>query len=173
MDVFIHDKLQGYLNTTGCEAYVIKQKDDVDKYFIINKDNPDYERLNKITTNIVPYDSLKHKIYVLFSEKIISSQITRSTINPLVQKNISLYSGAYTYNICFLQHGVTKDDVSHWFRKFYNNLHLIVTVSDMERDSMLGPNYHYDEEVIQTLGFPRYDYLNNDNIKKQILFVPT
>ena len=153
--------------------YVVKQKDDVDKYFIINKDNPDYERLNKITTNIVPYDSLKHKIYVLFSEKIISSQITRSTINPLVKKNISLYSGAYTYDICFLQHGVTKDDVSHWFRKFYNNLHLIVTVSDMERDSMLGPNYHYDEEVIQTLGFPRYDYLNNDNIKKQILFVPT
>lgn len=28
MDVFIHEKLQGYLNRTGCEAYVIKQEDE-------------------------------------------------------------------------------------------------------------------------------------------------
>ena len=29
MDNFIHDKLQGYLNRTGCEAYVIRQKDEI------------------------------------------------------------------------------------------------------------------------------------------------
>ena len=29
MDVFIHEKLQGYLNRTGCEAYVIRQKDEI------------------------------------------------------------------------------------------------------------------------------------------------
>ena len=29
MDDFIHEKLQGYLNRTGCEAYVIKQKNEI------------------------------------------------------------------------------------------------------------------------------------------------
>ena len=29
MDDFIHEKLQGYLNRTGCEAYVIRQKDEI------------------------------------------------------------------------------------------------------------------------------------------------
>lgn len=29
MDDFIHEKLQGYLNRTGCKAYVIRQKDEI------------------------------------------------------------------------------------------------------------------------------------------------
>ena len=29
MDDFIHEKLQGYLNRTGCEAYVIRQEDEI------------------------------------------------------------------------------------------------------------------------------------------------
>jgi len=29
MDDFIHEKLQGYLNRTGCEAFVIKQKNEI------------------------------------------------------------------------------------------------------------------------------------------------
>ncbi len=29
MDDFIHEKLQGYLNRTGCEAYTIKLGDDI------------------------------------------------------------------------------------------------------------------------------------------------
>ena len=40
MDDFIHAKLQGYLNRTGCEAYVIKQKNEIvafDSRYFLNK----------------------------------------------------------------------------------------------------------------------------------------
>ena len=38
MDVFIHEKLQGYLNRTGCEAYVIKQKNEIVAMLSLGKD---------------------------------------------------------------------------------------------------------------------------------------
>lgn len=38
---------------------------------------------------------------------------------------------------------------------------------------MLNDNYNYGEKVIQTLGFPRYDILSNENTKKQILIIPS
>ena len=73
----------------------------------------------------------------------------------------------------FLQHGVTKDDISHWLRKFYYNIHLFLTLSRYERDSILNGNYNYEEEKVPLLGFPRYDNLTNENSKKEILFIPT
>ena len=43
----------------------------------------------------------------------------------------------------------------------------------MEYDSFLEPGYNYDESIVQTLGFPRFDYLNNDKVEKQITIMPS
>ena len=37
----------------------------------------------------------------------------------------------------------------------------------------MDEGYNYDEEIIQTLGFTRYDNLNNKNTKKQIVIMPS
>lgn len=63
--------------------------------------------------------------------------------------------------------------MSYWIKKYYVNLFLFLTASDFEYDSILKEEYNFDEDVVQVLGFPRYDTLNNKNIKKQILFMPT
>lgn len=151
--------------------YCIKQDDGIEKYFILNKDSPDFERLNK-EYNIVPFGSFKHKIKYLFSEKIMISQVTRGILNPFTHENSYNYEGLNTYKFCFLQHGVTKDDISWWIKKFHKNLYLFVTVSDLERDSMVNGHYNYEEFRIPVLGFPRYDNLSNDP-KNEILFMPT
>ena len=72
-----------------------------------------------------------------------------------------------------MQHGVTKDDISNFVKKYNNNLSLIVAVSDLEKESFLNEGYNYDESIIQVLGFPRFDNLSSGNEKKQILFMPT
>lgn len=154
-------------------SYAIKQKDDIKKYFIVEKDSNSYNEMLKIDKHIVPFDSFKRKILYVFAEKVISSHINHSWLNPFYDENIKFYNGLSSIEKCFLQHGVTKDDVSNWFKKFYKNYYLLVTSSDLERNSILSENYNYDEKVVQTLGFPRFDNLNNHNIKKQILFMPT
>ena len=89
-------------------------------------------------------------------------------------KNVISYSGLINSSKIFLQHGVTKDNVSSWLHKTDKNVKLITTVSDAEKKSFLDPGYNYDENVIQTLGFPRFDNLKtNEKTKKQILIAPS
>ena len=153
--------------------YSIKQDDNIDKYFIIDKNSPDYLKMSKISKNIIGFDSIKHKIYYLYSDKIISSHVNHDWLNPLYNHNQKLYAGLTTTRKYFLQHGVTKDDISHWLRKFYHNIHLFVTLSKYEQDSILYGNYNYEAEKVPLLGFPRYDNLSTENSKKEILFIPT
>ena len=152
--------------------YCIKQDDGIEKYFIINRDSPDYERLNSSLDNVVAFGSFRHKIKYLFSEKIMISQVTRGILNPFTHENSYIYEGLSTYKFCFLQHGVTKDDISWWIKKYHKNLYMFLTVSDLERDSMVNGYYNYEEDRIPVLGFPRYDNLKNDP-QKEILFIPT
>ena len=50
-------------NAEHLYKYCIQKKDDgIEKYFIINKDSPDYERLNSSLDNVVAFGSFKHRI---------------------------------------------------------------------------------------------------------------
>ena len=152
--------------------YSHHQEDGIKKYFAINKDCEDYKRLNNKYNDVIPFGSFKHKLNYLFSEKIIISQVTRRRLNPFTHENSYLYEGLNTYKFCFLQHGVTKDDISWWIKKYHKNLYLFLTVSEKERESIVNGHYNYDESRIPVLGFPRYDNLVS-NPKKEILFIPT
>lgn len=152
--------------------YAIKQDDGIKKYFSINKDCDDYNRLNGAYENVIPFGSFKHKLNYLFCEKIIISQVTRRRLNPFTHENSYLYEGLNTYKFCFLQHGVTKDDISWWIKKFHKNLYMFLTVSDREKESIINGHYNYDESRVPVLGFPRYDNLVS-NPKREILFIPT
>ncbi len=152
--------------------YALNQEDDVDKYFILDKKTSDFKRLSKSFKNVIAFGSFKHRILFLFSKKVVTSQPAVSLYNPFFNKNIAMFAGFYP-DVYFLQHGVTKDNISSWLHKFNRNLSLISTTSDLESKSFLDVGYNYDEDIIQTLGFTRYDNLNNDNTRKQIVIMPT
>ncbi len=153
--------------------YALKQDDDIRKYFIIDKNSGDYEKLRKEYPNIVPFGSLKHKTLYLFAEKYLGSYVNDEFTNPFFSGNKKLYKGFLNVQRVFLQHGVTKDNISYHVNKFRKNLYMLLTVSDYESDSFKEDFYNFDDDVIQCLGFPRYDMLSNDNSKKQVLFMPT
>lgn len=154
-------------------SYSVKQQDNIDKYFVVDKNTDYFDEMKKINKNIVPWGSTKHKLLYLYSEKIISSHSNHDWLNPFFDINNLLFCGLTTIKTCFLQHGVTKDDVSSWLKKYYHNFYLFVTTSDYERNSILNGNYNYSEDTVQSLGFPRYDNLKNLDFSKQILFMPT
>lgn len=153
--------------------YSCNKKDNIMKYYVLNESSKDFNGMQKISKNIIKFGSYKHQLYFLFAEKIISSYVNEDFMNPFYYKTPSLYNGLKTTKRYFLQHGVTKDNISEFIKKYDKNLSLIVTVSDLEHDSFLEKGYNYDENVIQTLGFPRFDNLHEGENKKQILFIPT
>ena len=153
--------------------YAVNQDDDIRKYYVISKDCEDFKVMKQIDKNIVPLGSFKNKFLYMFAEKMISSHVNHSWLNPFFNPKIPYFNGILTVEKCFLQHGVIKDDLSSWLRKFFQNLHLFLTSSDYERDSILGDTYNYDEEVVQAFGLPRHDNLKFGAAKKEILFSPT
>lgn len=154
-------------------SYAIKQYDDIEKYYVISKKCDDFKEMKKIDDNIVPLGSFKNKFLYLFAEKMISSHVNHSWLNPFFNPKRPYYNGLLSIEKCFLQHGVIKDDLSSWLRKCFQNLHLFLTSSDYERNSILGETYNYEEEVVQAFGLPRHDNLKFNISKKEILFSPT
>jgi len=154
--------------------YAVSQNDGIEKYFIVDKKSKDYKTIKSISSkNVVNFGSIKHKLLYFYAEKIISSHINHEWLNPFHFTNKILFSGLTTHKRYFLQHGVTKDDVSRYLVKYLHNMHLFLTLSKYEYDSIVNGHYNYDENVVQCLGFPRYDNLKNEGNKKQILFIPT
>ena len=159
-------------NAEHLYKYSITKKDNIKKYFTVDKKSKDFKRLEKLK-NILPFNSLKQRLIYLFAEKIISSHPDDEILNPFINKNEESYAGLISSDKIFLQHGVTKDNVSSWLHKYEKNLKLIVAVSDDEAKSFLDEGYNYKKEIIQTLGFPRFDNLEKTKTKKQMLIMPS
>ena len=159
-------------NAEHLYKYCFNFNDGIKKYFTLSEDAHDFERLNSLK-NVIPFYSIKQRILYLFADKIISSHPDEFVLNPFLGKNVQLYSGLINSGKIFLQHGVTKDNISSWLKKFDKNLVMLVTVSDLEAKSFLKYEYNYNPDVIKVLGFPRFDNLNNVSDKKQILIMPT
>lgn len=162
-------------NSMHLFRYASNIKDDVKKYLVVSNKSRNYKLLSRIG-NVINYNSLKHKLVYLFADKIISTHPYESELNPFFEygnDRRELFNGLNTSNTYFLQHGVTLGNISDWMSKCDKDLSLIVTVSDREKESFSVEGYNFDSNIIETLGFPRYDNLKNDSNKKQLLIIPT
>ncbi len=138
--------------------------------FAIRK-GEDYSRLKR-QGRVVNRASLKYKILFLASDIIISSHAEDFVINPF-----DYYSKPYKDILCekkfvFLQHGVTKDDLSAWLNKYNKNIKGFVVSSPLEQRSILDGAYHYTEDEVWLVGMPRFDRLENKS-EKIVAILPT
>lgn len=153
--------------------YALQQDDGIKKFFSINESSPDYERLQETYGNVLAFESIKHRFYYTFTDKIISSQGSEFYLNPFRHRRFYQTAGISNLDFYFLQHGIIKDNMSSWLRKYDRNPKLIVTSTQLEYESLFDEGYNYGDNVIQLLGLPRYDNLNNKGLKKQIVIMPS
>ncbi len=145
--------------------------DKIKKLLGIGPSTPQYKNLKKMG-KVLPHMSLKHRLYMLFADIIITSHPDNPLIYPF-WGNYAFLTGLSKSKTVFLQHGVTKDNIAHWLNTYEKRIDLISTVSDKERDSFFDSNYGYSEDTVQVLGFPRFDFLEKLDDEKQIVFMPT
>ena len=142
-------------------------------YFVLQKDSEDYERMSKIG-KIIDFGTAKFRLMTLQSENVISSQASEYVLNPYGGDRLCM-SDLFNFNFVFLQHGITKDDISGWLNKTNKNIKLFVTAGKPEYRSIIDGEYFYTEEEVRLTGFPRFDNLTrmSKNVKKKILIIPT
>ena len=146
---------------------------DVDIYFVINDNCKDYRRLKKYG-NVIVQNSEQHILLHMVAEYIISSQANEYILNPFYHYNTTdiFRDIVYSPKFVFLQHGITKDDVSKWLNRFNKDWTGLVVAANPEYKSMFDYDYYYSEKEIWLTGFPRHDRLYRDE-KRYITIMPT
>lgn len=151
--------------------YIRKQNDKSYKaYFVIGKNCKDYNMMKQYGPVIAHY-SIKHLIYFLLADKIISSQANGPVDNIYGAYKLYLRD-LYNFQFVFLQHGVIKDDLSLFLNRFYRNCKIFVTTAKPEYKSLLDYDYYYGPDVVKCTGLPRYDNLVDES-NKLIAIMPT
>ena len=139
-------------------------------YFVLDRNSPDYPRLQK-KGKVVPCLSVKHLLLYLFAEVSASSQADRGARAFAVPELRDLWTKV---RFAFLQHGVTKDDVSAVYGKYAVRPDLFVTCAPRECASVCaGEGYALGDEVVLT-GFARHDLLRDESAGRRVItFMPT
>jgi glycosyltransferase involved in cell wall biosynthesis/CDP-glycerol glycerophosphotransferase (TagB/SpsB family) len=157
-------------NAEHLYRYIMNNHPEQQIYFALRKESHDWTRLEKEGFNLVEFNTEDFENKLCRSSKIISSHLDTYITN---------YFGddyEYSKKIIFLQHGVTKDDLSSWFNT-KKNLYCIITATKPEYCSLVEDKGRYkltEKEVVLT-GFPRHDNLIKYNFQnnKIILIMPT
>lgn len=148
---------------------------DIKPVFNLNKNSEDYARLRKIG-KVMPYDTPYYRINFLLADKIISSGASEYLMNAF-ENDRRFLMDLYHFDFVFLQHGVTKDDISEWIHKYNKNMKMIVAAGKPEYESFGQGNYYYSKDVPALTGFPRHDNLlklqKEQPPEKKIVIIPT
>lgn len=135
--------------------YVAEKHPEINAWFVINRDTPDWKRLRREGVRVVAYGSLRWKLLMLSAAHLASSHADQYVLRPLDTKRF----GEPRWRFTFLQHGVIKDDLSRWLNP--KKIDLFVTASPAEYESIVADNTPYafsSKEVVLT-GLPRHDAL--------------
>lgn len=138
--------------------------------FVIGKASPKFAELSKIGS-VVSSFSYRHKIDHLLADCLISSQADGAVLCPMAKPEY-YRSEQWGKRFVFLQHGITKDDLSRWLNRRNKNLSGFVTAARNEWKSVVEGKYDYPEDRVWLTGFPRFDLLESDP-QKLILLMPT
>lgn len=142
-------------------------------YFALRKNSPDIPKMKNVG-KLLYFNTIKYYIKYMYSEVVISSHVDDYIRKPFGKKQLYL-SAFLKYKFVFLQHGVTKNDMSNWLYKPNKNIDILVCSANMEYNEFLQDRYMYSKDVIKLTGMPRYDNLYNAKSEKSniIAFMPT
>ena len=140
-------------------------------YFALNEDSADWQRLSDDGFDLVAFGSPEFELRLRHCDKIISSHIDAHIHNYFGD----LYDG--TKDFVFLQHGVTKDNLSRWLNGKKHVACFITTTKDEYQSIVMGDRYKFSAKEVVLTGFPRHDALyqkqSYQHNEKMLLIMPT
>lgn len=152
--------------------FLMQQHHEVNAYFVLARTSPDWDRLATEGFRLLEYGSRELFAATMNSDVRISSDATADVMYPAPRE----YFGAPPGKFVFLQHGVTKDDLSRWLNP--KPIDLVITASTDEYESFAGEQSFYKlrRESVALTGFARYDELtrlSRSSLQTSILVMPT
>lgn len=153
--VFMDRDTQAQDNSEHLYRWVSQNQPEVNAWFVLRKESSDWDRLEREGFRLVAFGTIRHRILLKNAEHLISSHIDHYVVHPW---DIKLY-GSEQWSYSFLQHGVTKDDISRWLTG--KPIAMMVAAASSEYDAFVGDGTPYVLTAKETrlTGFPRHDAL--------------
>ncbi len=153
--------------------YMREHHPEIDMYYVIRKDSPDYARLKKQHgRHILVFNSMRCKILYLFSKIVLgthASEFNRFCGDPALLMYVTdLHLGEL---IC-IQHGLSIQQIAKFQNRIYADTKLYCCASPVEVENLSQPIYGYSADQLKLTGLARYDGLI-DRGQKMILITPT
>jgi glycosyltransferase involved in cell wall biosynthesis/CDP-glycerol glycerophosphotransferase (TagB/SpsB family) len=138
-------------------------------WFVLDRASADWQRLRAEGFRLVQYRSGRHLRMMRHARHLISSHIDVEVVNAVPKEGGRFGRWSYT----FLQHGVTKEDISLWMND--KDISRFVTATRPEYDSIAGDDTSYlvTSKEVELSGFPRFDRLRRlgESSEKRVLLV--
>lgn len=170
----MYDKLyKGGDSSEYLYRYCANFKDGITRYYVIDKDTPEYKQMKKEGLKPLKNGSLKHKMAFLNSDIVL---ITNSNVFPFNGYSLDrsrFIRGFCNFSSMCLQHGLSVQKCAMAQQRIVDNTTMYFLASHHEYDNLNHHAYNYkDFDILRLTGIGRYDGLINDD-KKQILISPT
>jgi glycosyltransferase involved in cell wall biosynthesis len=135
--------------------YLRAQRPDINAWFVVKKDCPEWKRLSDLGFRLIAYRSIEHKAALQSAALVASSQLDVEIVQP-VPRNF-YPGGRRPWRFVYLQHGVLQHDLAHWFNN--KDIDLLTTASVDEHESIVADNssYKLTTDSVAMTGFPRHD----------------
>ncbi len=153
--------------------YANTVKDDVEVYYVIDKESPDCKRLLEYDkSRVLIHNSLKCKLYALNAEAVAATHASVMQYCGFPKYLVPNFLDLFNAKIICIQHGLTVQQLGQYQNRLYDNTTLYCLASKYEKKNLMHPIYGYEESMLKLNGLARYDGLKN-NDKKFILITPT
>ena len=152
----------------------IKKTDGIERYYIYNPDADISGWFDaSMNEHLIPYGSLKHRLYALSAEKCITSFYGLRDMLSYPYGAMKYFYDLVNFDIIYLQHGVLHANLPTMYSLDRMILDKEVISTHFEEQNMTE-NYCFDDSFFIKSGMPRYDHIDvTRTAEKKILFAPS
>lgn len=149
--------------------YLNEKHPEVESYFVIDKDSPDYKKVSELG-KVIQWKSLKHRLLFIGAKYKISTHIMGYSPDIDFYNKLNEFIPLIGKKI-FLQHGIISNDLPQLYQE-KTRLDLFICGAQPEYE-FIKNTFHYKNEEVRYTGLARYDALNEYSTQNQILVMPT
>lgn len=152
----------------------VKKKDGIERYYIYNPQTDIKGWFDdSLKSHLVPYGSLKHRLYGLCADKVLTSFYGLRDILSYPSGAMKYFFDLINFDVIYLQHGVLHAHLPTMYSLDRMILDKEVVSTEFEAEN-LCENYCFDESFLIKCGMPRYDHIDTTKkAEKKILFAPS
>ena len=147
----------GFDNGEHFYRYLRNNRPEINAWFVLNADSPDWPRLEDEGFRLIPYGSDESVLLALNARYRISSDAALPSYFPIDRRRFGGGAGRFV----FLQHGVIWNDLSRWLNDKRIDRFIASTPAEYEALTGDGSVYTVTEREVRLTGLARFDSLHS------------